>query len=162
MAGPMSNEVFDIRKIRRLMVLMQENDLSEIDLQHGEMRIQLRRNTMAVAPAVAPPTAPAPAPPVSAAEPTPGKTEEAPDESHLVIIKSPMVGTFYAAPDPESPPFVKVGDQVNPDMTVCLLEAMKVFNEIQAETSGKVVSILAKNGDPIEFGQPLMKIDPAG
>jgi len=70
-----------------------------------------------------------------------------------------MVGTFYAAPDPESPPYVKVGDMVGPESTVCIVEAMKVFNEIQAETAGKIMAVLGKNGEPVEFGQPLFKID---
>ena len=70
-----------------------------------------------------------------------------------------MVGTFYAAPDPDSPPYVKVGDMVGPESTVCIVEAMKVFNEIPAETAGKIAAVLGKNGEPVEFGQPLFKVD---
>jgi acetyl-CoA carboxylase biotin carboxyl carrier protein len=80
-------------------------------------------------------------------------------EEHIVLVRSPMVGTFYAAPDPDSPPYVKVGDMVGPESTVCIVEAMKVFNEIQAETAGKIAAVLGKNGEPVEFGQPLFKVD---
>ena len=78
------------------------------------------------------------------------------------MIKSPMVGTFYAASDPEASPYVKVGDHIGPETTVCIVEAMKVFNEIPAETSGKIIAVLAKNGEPVEFGQPLFKVDAQG
>ena len=83
-------------------------------------------------------------------------------EEHFVLVKSPMVGTFYAAPDPDSPPDVKVGDHVGPDTTVCIVEAMKVFNEIPAEVAGKVVAVLVENGEPVEFGHPLFKVDTRG
>ncbi len=78
------------------------------------------------------------------------------------MIKSPIVGTFYAAPNPESPPFVKVGDHVGPETTVCIVEAMKVFNQIPAEVSGKIQAVLVENGQPVEFGQPLFKVDTRG
>jgi acetyl-CoA carboxylase biotin carboxyl carrier protein len=77
----------------------------------------------------------------------------------MVLIKSPMVGTFYAAQNPESPPFVKVGDHVGKDTAVCIIEAMKVFNEIPAGTSGKIVAVLVENGEPVEYAQPLFKVD---
>ena len=83
-------------------------------------------------------------------------------ESRFVAIKSPMVGTVYLAANPESPPFVKVGDHVGNDSTICIIEAMKVFNEIPAETTGKIVAVLVENGAPVEFGQPLFRIDPKG
>jgi acetyl-CoA carboxylase biotin carboxyl carrier protein len=78
----------------------------------------------------------------------------------LLVVKSPMIGTFYAAPSPDSPPYIKVGDHVGPTSTVCTIEAMKVFNEIPAEVSGQVVAVLVENGEPVEFGQPLVKVDP--
>ncbi len=151
-------DIFDVRKIRRLVELMKEHDLSEIDLREGEMRIQLRRGMEPVItrPAVAggrraisgaiPAKADAP-PPAPAAE------------EHVAVIKSPMVGTFYAAPDPDSPAYVKVGDHVGPETTVCIVEAMKVFNQIPAEVAGKIVAVLVENGEPVEFGQPLFKVD---
>ncbi|MGQ9606206.1 MAG: acetyl-CoA carboxylase biotin carboxyl carrier protein, partial [Thermogutta sp.] len=79
----------------------------------------------------------------------------------LLLIRSPMVGTFYAAPDPDSPPYVKVGDHVGPETVVGIVEAMKVFNELPAEVSGKIVAVLVENGEPVEYGQPLFKVDPA-
>ena len=83
-------------------------------------------------------------------------------DAGMVVIKSPMVGTFYRASGPDASPFIKVGDRIGPDKTVCIIEAMKVFNEIPAGVSGQVVAILVENGAPIEFGQPLVKVDPAG
>jgi acetyl-CoA carboxylase biotin carboxyl carrier protein len=165
MAGSSSNQdIFDVRKIRRLVELMNEHDLSEMDLRQGETRIQLRR---AGDPVVVAPTAAA-APSVAAAAPTPtppqppkqaAAAESPPDEEHLVPIESPMVGTFYASPDPDASPYVKVGDHVGPETTICIVEAMKVFNEIQAEVSGKVVAVLVESGEPVEFGQPMFKLD---
>jgi acetyl-CoA carboxylase biotin carboxyl carrier protein len=158
-----NQDIFDVRKIRRLVELMKEHDLSEIDLQQGEVRIQLRRT------ASGPQVAAAPAPAVRTAPPAPASGPPAPESvatlalepkaGALTVIKSPMVGTFYAAPDPESPPFVKVGDHVGPETTVCIVEAMKVFNQIPAEIAGRIVAVLAENGAPIEFGQPLFKVD---
>ena len=162
MAGSLPNQdVFDVRKVRRLVVLMKEHDLSELEIQQGDTRIQLRRSTepvMSVGSAVvAPPTAVAAAP---AAE-VPAKPEPASD-GNAVLIRSPMVGTFYTASDPESPTYVKVGDHVGPDTTVCIIEAMKVFNQIPAEVSGKIVAVLVDNGETVEFNQPLFKVDPRG
>ena len=155
-----SQDIFDVRKIRRLVELMKEHDLSEIDLQQGEVRIQLRRACPA-APMVA-----GAAPVVSVAAPVgpPAPESIAPVAAEtnargVVLIKSPMVGTFYTAPDPDSPPFVKVGDHVGPDTTVCIVEAMKVFNQIPAEASGRIIAVLVENGAPVEFGQPLFKVD---
>lgn len=157
-----SQDIFDVRKIRRLVELMKEHDLSEIDLQQGEVRIQLRRAGLAVPPTMT--VAPVVAAPVSAGSPAseghvpPAQAVKAAADN-AVVIKSPMVGTFYAAPDPESPSFVKVGDHVGPETTVCIVEAMKVFNQIPAELSGRIVAVLAENGAPVEFGQPLFKVD---
>ena len=165
MAGSSSNQdIFDVRKIRRLVELMNEHDLSEMDLRQGDMRIQLRRTHEAVV--AAPPAQPAPVaanrPPEPAPPPSQATTAAAEStavEEHAALITSPMVGTFYTAPDPDSVAYVKVGDPVGPDTTVCIVEAMKVFNEIAAEVSGKIVAVLAENGEPVEFGQPLFKVD---
>ncbi|MFW5693351.1 MAG: acetyl-CoA carboxylase biotin carboxyl carrier protein [Thermoguttaceae bacterium] len=162
MAGSLPNQdVFDVRRVRRLVVLMKEHDLTELEIQQGETRIQLRRAGPAIVPAAGvAAAAPAAAPP--AAEPV-AKPEEAPAaEANVVLICSPMVGTFYAAPDPESPPYVKVGDHVGPETTVCTVEAMKVFNQIPAEVNGKIVAVLVENGETVEFNQPLFKVDPRG
>ncbi len=162
MAGSLPNQdVFDVRKVRRLVVLMKEHDLSELEIQQGETRIQLRRgaapNLSVGATPVALPAAPAPAP-----EPAAKAEEAPPSEANMAIIRSPMVGTFYAAPDPESPPYVKVGDHVGPETTVCTVEAMKVFNQIPAEVTGKIVAMLIDNGETVEFNQPLFKVDTRG
>jgi acetyl-CoA carboxylase biotin carboxyl carrier protein len=155
-----NQDIFDVRKIRRLVELMKEHDLSEMDLQQGELRIQLRRADLA-APLVA-----APAPRLVAAAPAGAPTAETsaapqpePKSTSAAVIKSPMVGTFYSAPDPDAPPFVKVGDHVGPETTVCIVEAMKVFNQIPAEIAGRIVAVLVENGAPVEFGQPLFKVD---
>lgn len=161
MAGPNpSQDIFDVRKIRRLVELMNEHDLSEIDLRQGDTRIQLRRGGEPVI------TAPAARPMPVAAAPPPAEQPAAPPaaaapakEEHIAVITSPMVGTFYASPDPESAPFVKVGDSIGPDTTVCIVEAMKVFNQIPAEVAGKITAVLVENGEPVEYGQPLFKVD---
>ncbi|MCA9123307.1 MAG: acetyl-CoA carboxylase biotin carboxyl carrier protein [Planctomycetaceae bacterium] len=153
-------DVFDEDRLCRLVEMMKEHDLSEIDLEEDTQRIRLRRNTappVGVAPvyaAPAPNSATVQAPAAAAASPA--------DDPNVVVIKSPMVGTFYTKPNPKSPPFVKVGDHVDPDKTICIIEAMKVFNEIPAETSGTIVAILAQDGDAVEFGKPLFKVDTKG
>jgi acetyl-CoA carboxylase biotin carboxyl carrier protein len=155
-----SQDIFDVRRIRRLVELMKEHELSEIDLREGETRIQLRRGAD---PVLCGPPARAAAPPLAAAaaEAAPPPAPPAADE-HIAVIKSPMVGTFYTSPDPDSPPFVKVGDHVGPETTVCIVEAMKVFNQIPAEAAGKIISVLVENGQPVEFGQPLFRLDTRG
>lgn len=153
-----AHDVFDVRRVRRLVALMNEHDLSEIDLRQGNQRVRLRRGadqpvftaTPAYAPAAqspAPQAAPAASSAAPAAAPA-GKT-----------INSPMVGTFYLSSSPDAAAFVKIGDQVGPDTTICIIEAMKVFNEIPAETSGKITAVLVENGMPVEFGQPLFRIE---
>ena len=149
----------DTKQIKELIELMVENDLSRLEVEEGESHILLRRGQpvmMSPAPVAAPQPAATPAP---AAAATPAAPEE--DVSNDVLIRSPMVGTVYAAPDPESPPFVGVGDVVKPDTVVCLIEAMKVFNDIKAEVSGRISKILVKNAEAVEYDQPLFVIEPA-
>ena len=148
-------DVFDEDRLCRLIEMMKEHDLSEVDLQEDAQRIRLRRNTAPMAPA-----APVYAPTVAA----PGAATPAGDADgdNIVVIKSPMVGTFYAKPNPKSPAFVKVGDHVDPEKTICIIEEMKVFNEIPAEISGQIVAILVKDEEPVEFGKPLFKVDTKG
>jgi acetyl-CoA carboxylase biotin carboxyl carrier protein len=157
-----NQDIFDVRKIRRLVEMMKEHDLSEIDLQEGDVRIQLRRAATAPIVMAAPPAAlPAVAAP-GAVRPAPESvppTESGGKGKGGLLIKSPMVGTFYTAPDPDSPPYVKVGDHVGPDTTVCIVEAMKVFNQIPAEVAGRIIAVLVENGAPVEFGQPLFKVE---
>ncbi len=155
-----SSDVFDIRRVRRLVELMQENELTELDIQQGDMRIQLKRNAPMIGfPAAVPmPQAPV-AMPVAAVTPaSPVPPAPAAEEKNVQFIRSPMVGTFYAASSPESPAFAKVGDMVTPERTVCLIEAMKVYNEIQAECSGKILAVLVKNGASVEYGTPLFEV----
>ena len=156
MTASASGDVFDVKKIRRLVQLMKDHDLAESDLEQGEQRIRLRRGGEVVyqTPAAQAPAAPAVA--ETKAEDAAAATTEDPNHS---VIKSPIVGTFYTSSGPDAEPFVKVGDHVGPDSTVCIVEAMKVFNEIAAEVSGKVVAVLVANGDAVEFGQPLFKVD---
>lgn len=155
--------MIDIRKLKELVRLMVENDLSELDLKDQEETVTIKRGA-AGTPVVAAPTAYRP-PTVSeegAAEANGSGSAPAPaDTSGLVPIESPMVGTFYSAANPDSPAFVSVGSSVSADTTVCLIEAMKVFNEIKAETSGTIERVLVNNGDPVEFGQKLYLVRPA-
>lgn len=144
-----------LKKIIRLMV---EADLSELSIEDKSAKISLKRGTCIAATSATPsiPTIPVQAPNVSAAANIPAAPSAEP--ANTFIIKSPMVGTFYAAPNPDSKPYVEVGSTVNNDTVVCVLEAMKVMNEICAECSGKIIEVLAKNGSAIEYGQPLFKV----
>ena len=161
-AGPAANQdIFDVRKIRRLVELMKEYDLNQIDLRQGETRIQLQRGGLAAVEVVAAGAGRGALPPAAAA-PAEKPPAPPPEDDKIAFIKSPMVGTFYTSPDPESPAYVKVGDHVGPETTVCIVEAMKVFNELPAEISGKIVAVLLENGEPVEFGQSLFKVDTRG
>jgi len=150
--------MIELKKLKELVDLMKEHDLSEIDLRDGDETVTLKRPLAGPAPAPAQPAAPpAPAPAPNAQSAAPA--DPAPDDG-LEAIESPMVGTFYTASNPDSPPFVKVGDTVGPDTIVCLIEAMKVFSEVKAEKSGVIEKIVVKNSEAVEFGQPLFLIRP--
>ncbi|MCP3859474.1 MAG: acetyl-CoA carboxylase biotin carboxyl carrier protein [Phycisphaeraceae bacterium] len=157
--------MIDIRKLKELVRLMVTNDLSELDLRDEQQQVTVKRGgnqaqpvIQQVAPAAPAVAAPAAAP-AAVAPPAAAAPEPAADDG-LVPIESPMVGTFYAKPNPEKPNFVSVGDSIGPDSVVCLIEAMKIFNEIKAERSGTVAKVLVENGDAVEFGQPLLLIKP--
>lgn len=158
--------MMDIRKLKELIRLMVDNDLTELDLKDKEEQVLLKRGhggtVTHVTPAMvsAPAVAPASAAPAPKAAPVPA-APAADDDAGLVAIESPMVGTFYASPGPDKPPFMSVGSSVGPDTTVCLVEAMKIFNEIKAERSGTVAKILVKSGQPVEFGQKLFLVKPS-
>jgi len=158
--SPGGGDIFDVRKIRRLIELMNDHDLNEIDLRDGDIRVRLRKRGEQVVADTRPYMAAAPAPVAPAAAAGAPAAVAATDTYH--VIKSPMIGTFYTSANPESPPFVKVGDHVGNDSIVCIIEAMKVFNEIPAEIKGKIVACLVENGSPVEFNQPLFKIDTKG
>ncbi len=157
--GVGGGNVFDLGQLRRLIKLMEAHDLTEINLKQGSEKVQLRRGGVAPQPvAMQPPPAPvAAAPPAPAAPATPAASVE--DGPNIVTIKSPMVGTFYGRPNPDAEPFVKVGQRISADTVICIVEAMKVFNEIPAEVSGQVVAVLADDQQAVDFGRPLFKID---
>ena len=153
---------FDVRTIRYLVRLMSTHDLSEINLAEGNMRIRLRRGprvVQSVAPIASHVPAPAPVAPATGTTPTPGAE---PPASKLIDIKSPTVGTFYSQRDPGSPPFVTVGSRVNPATVVCLIEAMKVYNDIPAEVSGVIREVCVNNKESVEFNTVLFRVDPLG
>jgi acetyl-CoA carboxylase biotin carboxyl carrier protein len=151
----------DIKAVRDLIQLMVDNDLSELEVQDGETRVALKRRgekpdvpeVVALAPGAGVGAAAQPA----ASLPPESETQE---DDDLTKIESPMVGTFYVSPDPESPPLVQVGSIVEPDTPVCIIEAMKVYNEIKAETAGVIEKIWVKNEEAVEFGQPLFTVRP--
>ena len=148
-------DVFAMDRILELIDLMKEHDLCEIDLKQDDEQIRLVRGGQPVIPVAA---APAPAAPAAA----PAATDSAPAaDDNLITINSPMVGTFYSRPNPDSDSFVQIGEIVNNDTTVCIIEAMKVFNEIQAEVKGKIVAILVDDEEPVDVGKPLFKVDPS-
>lgn len=159
------SDVFDLDRIRRLVELMEEHDLGQVDLRSSDQRIRLTRGsvqptafTAAPMPGhAAPPQAPAPSAPAAAGGAS--GSADALDGPHIVTIAAPMVGTFYARANPNAENFVKEGSAVSPDTTVCIIEAMKVFNEIPAEVRGKIVAVLVQNEEPVEFGKPLFKVD---
>lgn len=156
-----ANAWFDMGRIKQLVKLMKDNDLSEIDLEWEKSRIRLRRGATMIASAPVPTYAPPPvaAPAASSGEAPAGKP---PAASGLLEIKSPMVGTFYSASSPDVDPFVKVGSRVAADTAVCIIEAMKVFNEIQSGVAGVIREIVVENGAPVEYGQVIFRVDPNG
>ncbi len=153
--GAKPKDVFDVARIRQIIELMEQHELVEVDLQEGEEKIKLKRGG-----AVQMVGAPTAAAPVAAAAPQTAATTPADNTAGTVTINAPMVGTFYAKANPESPTFVKVGDRVSPDTVVCIVEAMKVFNEIPAECSGTIVEILVGDQQPVDFGKPMFRVQP--
>jgi acetyl-CoA carboxylase biotin carboxyl carrier protein len=153
-----SSTVFEIERIRRLVELMKEHDLSEVDLRESRQRIRICRGPREVARPAPPPPPPSPAPAVAAAAAPPAPAVSG-DGPNIVLVKSPMVGTYYSRPNPKAEAYVKVGDRVDTSTIVCIIEAMKVFNEIPAEVRGKVVAVLVSDGESVEFDKPLLKVD---
>ena len=155
----------DIRKVKKLIELLEESGIAEIEISEGEESVRISRyptGPHAAPPVVhyaAPPAAPAQAPavaapaaaPVAAAVPTPSKADH--------TVTAPMVGTFYAAATPGAKPFVDIGSEVNVGDTLCIIEAMKMMNQIESDKTGRVTAVLVKNGEPVEFGQPLFIIE---
>ena len=156
---------FNVETIHKLVRLMARNDLNEILLEQGDARIRLRRNLADPVEVAAPTILPAYSAPqvhASVAAPTLAASSPAAPAKVLHEIKSPMVGTFYKAEKPESQPYVKVGSRVTPSTVVCMIEAMKLYNEIQAECTGTIVEVCVENAAGVEFGTVLFRVDPAG
>ena len=148
----------DIRKVKKLIELLEESDVAEIEIHEGEESVRISRgSTAAVAPMAAPVAAAPMAAPATAAAPVASPAAEPEVQGHAV--RSPMVGTFYSAPSPEASAFVKEGDTVSAGQTLCIIEAMKILNQIESDKTGKVTKILVENGQPVEFDQPLFIIE---
>ena len=165
----------NLDELRELIALLRENGLAELELEREDFRVRLRREGVsfggdhgsafalselvknAVAGEPAPAANPAPAPPPPA-QTTAAAAPEPAEEQNVHVISSPIVGTFYRSPSPSADPFVKIGSNVSPESVVCIIEAMKLMNEIQAEATGEVVKIYVENGQPVEYGQPLFGI----
>lgn len=153
---------FDTSRIEKILEIMKANDLVEIEIKQGDDRIVLKRaqpqNTTTAVPTIIHSPVPIAAGGTVAAAPT--VQQAASSQMAAEIIKAPLVGTFYAAPSPDSAPFVEVGSKIEPQTVVCIIEAMKVMNEIKTELGGTIIEVLVKNGQAVEFGQPLFKLKP--
>ncbi|HLJ23693.1 MAG TPA: acetyl-CoA carboxylase biotin carboxyl carrier protein [Candidatus Acidoferrales bacterium] len=166
----------DLGQLERLLSFMSDHGLEEFEYAHGDLRIRLKKaipQPSASAPVLALPVAQAvppqavaapaaPSAPQAAAPAAPAAAPPAPAASDEHIIKSPIVGTFYAGPSPDAGPFVRAGDRVEAGQTVCIIEAMKLMNEIEADVAGEIARVLVENGQPVEYGEPLFAIRPTG
>ncbi|RUR84262.1 acetyl-CoA carboxylase biotin carboxyl carrier protein [Chlorogloeopsis fritschii PCC 9212] len=166
----------DFNEIRQLLTTIAQTDITEVTLKSDDFEITVRKATIAATGAgvstglssvspIAPPVAPPPTAEVSRTYEAPTSVSTAPapspiEQKKYVEVTSPMVGTFYRASAPGEAPFVEVGDRIRSGQTVCIIEAMKLMNEIEAEVSGQIIEILVQNGEPVEYGQPLMRINP--
>jgi acetyl-CoA carboxylase biotin carboxyl carrier protein len=150
----------DLIKIKQVVDLMKKSDLSEFEIQDQDFKLRIKRDVPGRAPvaAQAAPLAAAPAPVAPAAPAALAPAAPAAADPSIKLVTSPMVGTYYCTPSPENPPFVTVGSPIKADSVVCIIEAMKVMNEIQSEISGTVVECLVANGTSVEFGQPLFRV----
>lgn len=152
---------FDHQQLRDLLDQLSKSDIQEFRLEAEDFRLEVRRNLPALVTAPAPVAAPVAAASAAAAAPAPPPPATVASRGDLQSITAPMVGTFYRSPAPDEPPFVDLGTRIRAGQTVCILEAMKLMNELESEVSGEVVEILVENGTPVEFGQVLMRIRPA-
>ncbi len=161
----------NFNELRELVATLNQTDIAELTLKNTEFELTLRKAAALQPDVLVSPTPAAPAVPAAAPEttltpaPTPTPEPEKPPaptvDTSLVEIKSPMVGTFYRSPAPDEGVFVEIGDRIQSGQTVCIIEAMKLMNELEAEVSGEIVDILVENAEPIEFGQPLMRVRPS-
>jgi acetyl-CoA carboxylase biotin carboxyl carrier protein len=156
----------DLNEIKKILDLMRDNDLTEFELEQDGVKVRLRKDATPQWTGHAPPVpvaayAPPPAPAAAAAEPTPQPLTVASEDVDLAIIKSPIVGTFYRAPEPDAKPFAEVGQTVKKGEVLCIIEAMKLMNEINAECDGEVVKVFVENGQAVQYGERLFAIRPA-
>ncbi len=153
----------DLTELRELLTALNQTDISELTLKADDFELTVRRGSRVemspIAPVAAPIPPPAIAPPFEPAKPETLIAAPISDRK-LADVVSPIVGTFYRSPSPDEPPFVDVGSRIEKGQVVCIIEAMKVMNEIEAEVSGEIVELLAQNGQPVEYGQPLMRVNP--
>ena len=151
-----SSEREAFRLIEEMLQLMESRGLVELELEHQGMRLRLKKATQSPGPQLVEYVTGMPQPAASTAPSKPAAEES----SRRVVVKSPMVGTFYRAPAPDAPPFIEVGQEIDVGQVLCIIEAMKLMNEIKSEVAGRIVEMLVENGDPVEFGQPLFAIEP--
>ncbi len=160
----MAHKDADLKKIKELIKIMKANELVEVEIKHGDDKIFLKRSqpqqVVNQMPVMRLDTGAVPVAPQAEVSGQPAAPQPAPGDENLKEIPSPIVGTFYATPSPDSESFVEVGTVVNSQTVVCIIEAMKVLNEIKAETSGTIVEVLVTNGQAVEYGQPLFKVKP--
>jgi acetyl-CoA carboxylase biotin carboxyl carrier protein len=154
----------DIRKVKKLIELLEESGISEIEIKEGEESVRISRSPTGVmmpqyisAPMPMPAAAPAPAPAAPAAPAPPAPLARRKNDEHLVT--APMVGTYYSAGSPTAKPFVAIGDAVKEGQVLCIIEAMKMMNQIESDRAGKITAIMCNNGDPVEFGQTLFVVE---
>ncbi len=155
----------DIKQIQDLIKFVAKSGVNEVAIEEEDFKITIKTNqaptyVTATVPAAAPAPLPTAAPAAPAPEAPKGETPKVEDTSNYVTIKSPMIGTFYRSPSPDKPVFVNVGDEVTAGKVVCIVEAMKLFNEIESEVSGKIVKILVDDAQPVEYDQPLFLVEP--
>ena len=151
----------DLKLVKNIINLISDSDVDEVSIEEGDFKIKVKKRSDSAVQTVQyqmPPQQQTQAAPAQSAPPQPAKSAESGDKSDGVVIKSPIVGTFYEAASPDSDPYVKVGDKVKEGQTLCIVEAMKIMNEIESEFSGTIQEIVAENGSPVEFDQPLFII----
>ncbi len=150
----------DLKQIHELIKIINKSNIGEISIEDKDGKVTIKQKDEKVV-QVAPAAAPAPAPAAAPASAAPAAPAASASTDNYVTIKSPMIGTFYRRPSPDKPIFAEVGDEVTPGKVVCIIEAMKLFNEIESEVKGKIVKVLVDDASPVEYDQPLFLVDPA-
>jgi acetyl-CoA carboxylase biotin carboxyl carrier protein len=153
---------FDLNQVRELLSILNQTDIEELSLKSSDFELTIRKGSLSSGTAVAPAVAPVAIAAVPIVAPTAVAAAPAAIDKNWVEVTSPMVGTFYRASGPDEPPFIEVGDTIRLGQAICIIEAMKLMNELEAEVTGEVMEILVENGKPIEFGQALMRVKPRG